>query len=191
MWKDKQIALNVSKARADELQGRPDITLRCGRGLGNNSENNYVFDARDSGPVHAVNVFIHDIVLPMSAATEKNCLLMDEKYTQTGHDPIVRHSGWNKRIVHFDKVDIPVHHSWYTKIPFVIENMGTLQRYKFHDALAESERPDGYILRIPVTLEFSNKDGATWKQYYELEHKLLPEKTGHLTLTYRRIERTK
>jgi hypothetical protein len=188
-WKDKQISLNVSESRVGELKGRPDLHLSCKPvehdwpGKPNlppppqaREPRGFKFLVINSGPVQAVNVFIREIVLPMSDVTQKQHLEMHERYKQEkGIELAAPSVGWNIWTVKFLRVDVPAGAKETTELPYSIDNMGPLQRQDLCGVLAGTIRTgDGYIFLLPLTLEFSNRDGTTWRQQYELERKLVP-----------------
>lgn len=145
----------------------------------------YAFTVMNTGPVQAVNVYINDIVLPMSDETKKS---MDEEVRylegQVGESTAARRPGWDKWTVVFAPLtSVPV--GQQLSIPFRIENMGPLQIGDICFCLAKTVRPEGFgALHIPVLLRFSNRDGFNWVQTYDLEHTF----KCRIALNFRKVE---
>ncbi len=114
-WSEQVTRVEQAEKRNLELEGRPEVMLTCSsigeveffgqirRRPGSEPKGRFVFSARNSGTVQAVNVSMDDIKLPMSELTQRNRLAEDQAFiTQTGEDAPARQPGWNVWTVRFE-----------------------------------------------------------------------------------------
>lgn len=129
-------------------------------GAGRADKTLYAFTVRNSGPGQAVNVSIHNIVLPMSEQTKRGMDEMAQEYKiQSGNEIGPRQPGWDEWTVAFESIT-SVATGQETTIPFRVENMGPLQDRDICSVLANTVRSIA-PLHLPLVLRFSNKDGYT------------------------------
>lgn len=70
-------------------------------------------------------------------------------------------------------------------IRFDIENMGALQSRDICYCLGSTVREGIGANTVPLSLRFSNRDGSTWVQRYDLEHRF----KCNLSLIFKGIDR--
>jgi hypothetical protein len=100
---------------------------------------------------------------------------------QTGETVGARQSGWDSWTIVFARVaNVPV--GGEAALAFRIENMGPLQNRDICWVLGSTERTLA-PLQLSLVMRFSNGDGSTWEQTYELEHRF----KCHIDLTFKTV----
>ncbi|MGO9008975.1 MAG: hypothetical protein ACLQPN_02645 [Bryobacteraceae bacterium] len=196
-WSDQSDRAERAERRIVELQGRPDVSLTLSTLEGQEvfdpakmksergTTGRAVFIARNNGPGQAVNMSIDDIVLPMSDCTQSQILEQEKAFrAQMGEEISIRKPGWNQWTVLFESLT-SVGQGQEVEIPYRIDNMGPLQNRDICYCLCSTVRAaDAGPLRLPIVLRFSNRDGSTWAQIYDMEHRFM----RRIALTFRRVE---
>ena len=196
-WDEQLVQTERAERRIIELQGRPDVTLTCASTGGfqifdpktmtyeRGTTSRFVFKVRNSGPGQAVNVSTDDIALPMSDVTQRLMLEEEQVFAaQLGEHLAVGKPGWNKWTVLFEPLS-SVAQGQEVEIPYRIENMGPLQNKDICFCLGNTVRSQtAEPLHLPLTLRFSNRDGFTWAQSYEMEHRFV----CHISVVFRGVK---
>jgi hypothetical protein len=194
VWNQEVNRAETAGCRIRELEGRPDLTLKhelfkptmndppeWGAGSG---QMMHRFVVRNGGTVQAVNVSIEEIPLPMSKFVKKSMAEETEAFeAQTGEKVGERQPGWDVWIIRFDTLtNIGVGEE--LPLRFNIENMGPLQSRDICYCLGSTVREGLGPHSVPLTLRFSNRDGSTWLQEYDLEHRF----KCNISLTFKEVE---
>jgi hypothetical protein len=179
-WSEQAEAKEKAEKRIAELEGRPEITLDIEdyKSTANNPPDwggahvKQRFMLSNGGNIQSVNLTIEAIPLPMADFYKRQIGEMAQHYSNTTGEPVPeREPGWDTWVVSFEEL-ANVAPGAKAPIGFSISNMGPLQNRDLCNCMGNSVRDGFGPLTVPLSLRFSNRDGATWIQHYDLEHKL-------------------